>query len=80
MLAKDVRFAHEEVVADVEAGHGRDVGADDARGHVLAEFRGRALVLFDRVQGLGLKGFPFLDLAVPFKHARVEVPAVVIET
>ncbi len=79
MLTEDVGLADEEVVADVEPGHGGDMSAYDARGHVFAKLGGRAFVFLDGVKGRALQGLALFVLAVPLEDLRVQVPAVVIK-
>jgi hypothetical protein len=69
----------QEVVADAEALHRREVAVHDAPGDGGGEPRRVVAALLDRVERLRLQGLPLRVGRVEVAHARVEVPAVIVE-
>ena len=79
MQPEDVALPRQQVVADVEPPHRVEVFPDDAIGDEAGEVGGRIAAVLDVVQRRGADLEPLLVLLVPFGHARVEVPAVIVE-
>ena len=77
--AQDVALVGQQVVADPEPRHRREVAVHDAARHVLGEARGLVPARLDRVEGLGLQRLVRRVGRVEVAHLRVEVPAVVVE-
>ena len=69
----------QQLVADPEPRHRRKVAVHDAARHVLRQPRGLVAACLDRVQHLGLQRLVLRPRGVEVAHARVEVPAVVVE-
>ena len=84
---QDVALECQQVVADVQPAHRGQMRAhdavDDDCGHVgrhVSAGPGRIAAMLEIVQGRGADRQPFLVACVPFGDARVEIPAVVVET
>ena len=76
---EDVAFPREQVVGDVHPPHCLEMAADDAVGDEMREVRCRVAASLDVVQRLHADLQPLLVRVVPLGHARVEIPAGVVE-
>ena len=76
---QDVAFPRQQVVIDIHPRHRLEMRADDAVGDEARDRGVLVATVLDVVQHLGPHRQPGLVLLVPIRHARVQVPAVVIE-
>src|SRR5947209_8666474 len=79
MQVHDLAFAREKVINDVEPLHGLEVATENSGGNHLGDLRSFISAQLDIVQRLETQRLIFRRLLVPLRHARVEVPTVVIE-
>ena len=80
LQTKDVAFPCQQVVIDVHPLHRQQVAADDAFRDEGGERGGRVAAVLDVVKRCGADREPLTVLFVPLGHARIEIPAVVIES
>ena len=76
---QDLAFAREHVVLHVQPQHRRQVAAHDGRCDNLRETRRVPAPLFDGMQRLQPRLDPLRVLLEVSRHARIQIPAVVIE-
>ena len=79
MQTKDVALPGKEIVADVDALHRRQVAPDDRLGDERAQRPLGLGVLLDRFEGVFAKLHSSAVLGVEIGHARIQVPANVVE-
>ena len=76
---QDFAFAREQVVVDAEAVERAQVAEDDRGGHHFRHLRGFAVAFFDFLQRLAAQFEPRFVFREELRHARVEVPAEIVE-
>src|SRR5258708_339248 len=79
MQVKNLTFARQEIVFDVEAVHGFEMAAQDSSRDEFGDGGGFAGGVLDGVECLAASLKIFLGFGVPLRDAGVEVPAVVVE-
>ena len=77
---QDVAFPRQQLVVDVEPRHRLQMRAHDGIGNERGEARRGIDAVFDVVQRRGANLQPLLVALVPLGDARVEIPAVVVES